>query len=92
MIQSYPTNESNVDFFVLRTVKIDANIRNLLIFLQKIADFLCLAGPIDKNQKAFVWTRALFCFDLIKSVKNSLNGGPIAILYGVHFEVRMANG
>ena len=46
-VMSYPTNEPDVDFFVLCTLKIDANIRNSLIFLRKMATFSCLAGPID---------------------------------------------
>ena len=44
---SCPTNEPDVDFFVLRTPKIDENIRNPRIFLRKMATCSCLAGPID---------------------------------------------
>ena len=44
---SCPTNEPDVDFFVLRTPKIDENIRNPRIFLRKMAACSCLAGPID---------------------------------------------
>ena len=44
---SYPTNEPAIDFFVLCTPKIDENIRNLHIFLRKMATCSCLAGPID---------------------------------------------
>ncbi len=44
---SCPTNEPYVDFSVLRTPKIDENIRNPRIFLRKMATFSCLAGPID---------------------------------------------
>ena len=46
-IMSCPTNESDVDFFVLRTLKIDENIRNPRIFLRKMATCSCFAGPID---------------------------------------------
>ena len=44
---SCPTNEPDVDFFVLRTPKIDENIRNPHIFLRKMATCSCFAGPID---------------------------------------------
>ncbi len=44
---SCPTNEPDVDFSVLRTLKIDENIRNPLIFLRKMATCSCFAGPID---------------------------------------------
>ena len=46
-ILSCPTNEPGVDFFVLRTPKIDENIRNPRIFLRKMATCSCFAGPID---------------------------------------------
>ena len=52
---SYPTNEPDVDFFVLCTLKIDANIRNSLIFLRKMATFSCLAGPIDRKIHASMY-------------------------------------
>ena len=44
---SCTTNEPDVDFFVLRTPKIDENIRNPRIFLRKMATCSCFAGPID---------------------------------------------
>ncbi len=44
---SCPTNEPDVDFFVLRTPKIDENIRNPRIFLRKMATCSCFAGPIN---------------------------------------------
>ncbi len=44
---SCPTNEPYVDFSVLRTLKIDENIRNPLIFLRKMATCSCFAGSID---------------------------------------------
>ena len=44
---SCPTNEPDVDFFVLRTPEIDENIRNPRIFLRKMATCSCFAGPID---------------------------------------------
>ncbi len=44
---SCPTNEPYVDFSVLRTLKIDENIRNPLMFLRKMATCSCFAGPID---------------------------------------------
>ena len=46
-IMSCPTNESDVDFFVLRTPKIDENIRNPRNFLRKMGTCSCFAGPID---------------------------------------------
>ena len=46
-IMSCSTNEADVDFFVLRTLKIDENIRNPRIFLRKMATCSCFAGPID---------------------------------------------
>ena len=46
-IMSCPTNESDVDFFVLRTPKIDENIRNPRIFLRKMATCSCFAGHMD---------------------------------------------
>ena len=39
---SCPTNEPDVDFSVLRTLKIDENIRNPLIFLRKMATCIIL--------------------------------------------------
>ena len=44
---SCPTNEPDVDFFVLRTPEIDENIRNPRIFLRKMATCSCFAVPID---------------------------------------------
>ena len=53
---SCPTNEPYVDFFVLRTLKIDVNIRNPLIFLRKMAACSCFAGPIDRKIHAVSYT------------------------------------
>ena len=44
MFMSCPTNEPNVDFSVLCTPKIGENIRNPLIFLQKMAACSCFVG------------------------------------------------
>ena len=41
------TKEPDVYFFVLRTPKIDENIRNPRIFLRKMATCSCFAGPMD---------------------------------------------
>ena len=51
-VMSYPTNEPDVDFFVLRTPKIDENIRNPRIFLRKMATCSCFAEPIDIKIRA----------------------------------------
>ena len=47
ILMSCPTNEPNVDFFVLRTPEIDENIRNPRIFLRKMDTCSCFAGPMD---------------------------------------------
>ncbi len=73
---SCPTNEPDIDFSVLRTPKIDENIRNPLMFLQKMATCSCFAGPIDIKIHASMYFMSIcpLAPNIINCMVPSVNG------------------